>query len=56
MDLDRPRSAVESRASGASHLVSLFVDFLASGMTVEEILAEFPQLTVEDIRACLADE
>lgn len=34
--------------------VSLIVDFLAAGMTVEEILAEYPQLTVEDIRACLA--
>jgi uncharacterized protein (DUF433 family) len=34
--------------------VSLIVDFLASGMSVEDILAEYPQLTVEDIRACLA--
>jgi len=34
--------------------VSLIVDFLASGMTLEEILAEYPQLTAEDIRACLA--
>ena len=34
--------------------VSLIVDFLASGMSVEDILVEYPQLTVEDIRACLA--
>ena len=34
--------------------VSLIVDLLASGMTNEEILDEYPQLTVEDIRACLA--
>lgn len=34
--------------------VSLIVDFLASGMSVEDILAEYPQLTIEDIRACLA--
>ena len=27
---------------------------LASGMTEEEILADFPDLTQEDIRACLA--
>jgi len=27
---------------------------LASGMTHEEILSEFPYLTEEDIRACLA--
>ena len=34
--------------------VSLLLDFLAVGMTVEEILAEHPQLAVEDIRAALA--
>jgi uncharacterized protein (DUF433 family) len=28
--------------------------YLASGMSAEEILADFPDLTVEDIRACLA--
>ena len=30
------------------------LDYLAGGMSVEEILADFPDLTVEDIRACLA--
>jgi uncharacterized protein (DUF433 family) len=34
--------------------VSLILDLLASGMTTEEILNEYPQLTVEDIRACVA--
>jgi uncharacterized protein (DUF433 family) len=34
--------------------VSLLLDFLASGMTTEEILAEYPQLTVEDIHAAIA--
>jgi uncharacterized protein (DUF433 family) len=28
--------------------------YLAAGMTHEEILADFPDLTEEDIRACLA--
>jgi uncharacterized protein (DUF433 family) len=28
--------------------------WLASGMTNEEIIADFPELTVEDIQACLA--
>lgn len=28
--------------------------YLASGMTTEEILADFPYLTREDIQACLA--
>jgi uncharacterized protein (DUF433 family) len=30
------------------------LDYLAGGMTHEEILADFPDLTEEDIRACLA--
>jgi len=30
------------------------LEYLASGMTVDEILADFPDLTPEDIRACLA--
>lgn len=30
------------------------LDYLASGMTEAEILADFPYLTSEDIRACLA--
>ena len=28
--------------------------YLASGMSIENILADFPDLTAEDIRACLA--
>lgn len=30
------------------------LEYLASGMTVEEVLADFPDLTAEDVRACLA--
>ncbi len=30
------------------------LDYLASGMTEAEILHDFPYLTAEDIRACLA--
>jgi uncharacterized protein (DUF433 family) len=30
------------------------LDYLGSGMTEAEILADFPDLTSEDIRACLA--
>ncbi len=30
------------------------LDYLASGMTQEQVLKDFPYLTVEDIRACLA--
>jgi uncharacterized protein (DUF433 family) len=30
------------------------LEYLAAGMTPDEILADFPDLTAEDIRACLA--
>jgi uncharacterized protein (DUF433 family) len=30
------------------------LEYLAGGMTPEELVAEFPDLTLEDIRACLA--
>ena len=34
--------------------VSLILDFLASGMSAEEVLKEYPDLTLLDIQACLA--
>jgi uncharacterized protein (DUF433 family) len=34
--------------------VSLVLDFLAAGTSVEQILADYPQLVAEDIRAALA--
>ena len=34
--------------------VSLILDFLANGMTMEEVLAEYPSLALEDIRAAIA--
>ena len=30
------------------------LEYLAGGMTQDEIVAEFPELTLDDIRACLA--
>lgn len=30
------------------------LDYLAGGMTAEEVLADFPELTLEDLRACLS--
>jgi uncharacterized protein (DUF433 family) len=30
------------------------LEYLAGGMTTEEVLADFPELTAEDVRACLA--
>lgn len=36
--------------------ISVFdvLSYLASGMTEEEILSDYPELTAEDIKACLA--
>lgn len=34
--------------------VSLVLDLLANGTTIEEALAEYPQLTKEDIHAAIA--
>jgi uncharacterized protein (DUF433 family) len=34
--------------------VSLLLDFLSSGTTIDELLAEYPQLQVADIYAAIA--
>ena len=34
--------------------VSEVLEHLASGMTQEQIISDFPDLTIDDIRACLA--
>ena len=34
--------------------VSLILDFLANGIGIEEIVAEYPQLKEEDVRAAIA--
>jgi uncharacterized protein (DUF433 family) len=30
------------------------LEYLAGGMTPDDVLADFPELTAEDLRACLA--
>ncbi|MEP6685913.1 MAG: DUF433 domain-containing protein [Verrucomicrobiota bacterium] len=39
---------------GMRMTVTDVLEYLAGGMSHEELLAEFPDLTEEDIRACLA--
>jgi uncharacterized protein (DUF433 family) len=39
---------------GTRMTVTDVLEYLAGGMTHQELLAEFPDLTEEDIRACLA--
>ena len=39
---------------GLRMTVSDVLDYLASGMSEDDVLRDFPDLTREDIRACLA--
>ena len=39
---------------GLRMTVTDVLEYLASGMSVDEILEDFPDLTRDDIRACLA--
>ena len=39
---------------GTRMTVQDVLEYLAGGMSEDELLAEFPDLTAEDIRACLA--
>jgi uncharacterized protein (DUF433 family) len=34
--------------------VSDVLEYVASGMSFDEIISDFPELTIDDIRACLA--
>lgn len=40
--------------SGTRITVSDVLEYLAGGMTEDQILGDFPELTRDDIRACLA--
>jgi len=42
------------RIRGTRIWVSLILDFLSNGVTIEEIIFEYPQLTKEDIYAAIA--
>lgn len=39
---------------GTRMTVTDVLEYLAGGMTYEQLLADFPDLTEDDIRACLA--
>ena len=39
---------------GTRMTVKDVLEYLASEMTVDEVLSDFPDLTIEDIKACLA--
>ena len=60
MDYQKLRTIEPDKRSGKPCIrgtrmtVTDVLEYLAGGMTHEELLAEFPDLTAEDIRACLA--
>ncbi|MFO0691292.1 MAG: DUF433 domain-containing protein [Myxococcota bacterium] len=58
---DRERITIESGKRGGKPCIrglritgSVVLEYLASGMTEAQIIQDFPELTVDDSRACLA--
>jgi len=51
--IDPARCGGKPCVRGTRIWVSLILDLLASGMTPDEVVAEYPQLTIEDINACV---
>ena len=52
--IDPARCGGKPCIRGTRIWVSLVLDLLASGSTIEEVLADYPQLRREDIQACIA--
>lgn len=52
--IDPGRRSGKACIRGTRITVYDVLDYLASGMTQEQILADFPDLSETDIRACLA--
>ncbi|MBP6011558.1 MAG: DUF433 domain-containing protein [Alphaproteobacteria bacterium] len=50
---DRETCSGFPRVEGTRVRVSNVLGWLAAGMSEAEILADYPQLTAEDVRACL---
>lgn len=54
IEIDSTVSFGKPRVKGTRIWVGLVLGLMADGMTTDDVLREYPQLTVEDIRACLA--
>ena len=52
--IDPGKRSGKPRIRGTRMTVTDVLEYLAGGMTQKDLLAEFPDLTPEDIRACLA--
>lgn len=54
ISIDPQRCFGKPCISGHRIWVSLILDLLATGMNVEEVLEQYPQLSREDVLACVA--
>lgn len=54
IEIDPSVSFGRPRVKGTRIWVGVVLGLMADGMTVDDVLSEYPQLTVEDVRACLA--
>ena len=52
--LDASKRGGQPSIRGMRFTVADVLSYLASGMTEDEILSDFPELTRDDVRACLA--
>ena len=52
--IDSGKRSGQACIRGLRITVQDLLEYLASGMSADEILADFPDPTAEDIRACLA--
>jgi uncharacterized protein (DUF433 family) len=52
--IDPARRGGRPTIRGMRITVQDVLEYLAGGMSIEEVLADFPELTETDIRACLA--
>lgn len=52
--LERGKRSGKATIRGMRITVYDVLSYLAGGMTAQEILADFPYLTAEDIQACLS--
>jgi uncharacterized protein (DUF433 family) len=54
IEIDPAISFGKARVKGTRIWVGLVLGLMADGMSEQEILKEYPQLTEADLRACLA--
>ncbi|MEL6262396.1 MAG: DUF433 domain-containing protein [Cyanobacteria bacterium J06554_11] len=54
IDIDPLIRSGKPRIRGTRITVSDIFDYLGGGMTIEEVLEDFPDLTSSDIQACFA--